>query len=186
MRGRLLALAGILCSAALMSSCVSRSLRTEAYGMETLTLIRNKVPAPAAVVEILTKTEEEPLAFDRSQGAWTNVNELFAVQPLDLTGCGKNDLLAYPAKHLPSFFGAHAMRCWVFKRESNDTLRLVLDHGAADAIAVLKHKTKGMRDIELYYVSGAGTITTYRWDGKKYRLHREARRNFYEAPGEDS
>lgn len=138
------------------------------YYLEKLVNGEKKQPAPPEIVSQVVGLEREGLEDDRSQNLWSDKSQLLAVIPIHLNSDGVVDYLVYPARYLPTFYGAHAIACWVFKGGPGKTYALVLA-GRHDAVRILPHRTNGLADIDLIYWSAAEEVTSFRYDGHHYR-----------------
>ena len=131
------------------------------------TTVKRPVSLPEGALEILRKEVlQYREAEDQTPDGLTTAS--FLASEIHLGGPDETVLIVMGEGHLR---GANVISFWVF-RKSPRGYELILDVVAHD-LTVKATRWKGYRIIETAKLtSSIGTIATYRFDGKRYRLYK--------------
>jgi hypothetical protein len=131
------------------------------------TSVRRPVSLPKDALEILRK-EVLQYGKDEDQTPDELATESFLASEIHLDGPNEIALIVMGEGRLR---GANVISFWVF-RKSPQGYELILDVAAHD-LTVKRTRWKGYRIIETAKLtSSIGTIATFRFDGKRYRLYK--------------
>ena len=130
------------------------------------TKLRNTVKIPAAILSQLEKTDEVKECLSRLDEPGRFHPAWFRAVRIDLNADGRADYLVESNKDC--LLGPRAANWWVFSGTGRGS-KLVY-HDSVLWLTLLRHKTRGFRDIRAETTMMNIIRNTWKYDGREYKL----------------
>ncbi|MFC0168650.1 hypothetical protein ACFFKC_11220 [Pseudoduganella danionis] len=140
-------------------------------------LIHATRPPPEVVKLILHGETQDNLLFNEclrsSREHGMSANRFFSSRRIDLNGDELPDYFVRPAlqPYCSAFYGAHLFRYWLVvgvRKNAKTDYQIVFAYGG-DEVRVLRHRSNGYRDLELFgHTAEWEARSTWHYDGKRY------------------